>query len=140
MFREQASWRRVRAQGPMTIAIPAHEHWREAFGDCRDHSPRARFRHYVFPRHSMSNSESRLELILKVDSDAERDIVMERLRQLGFDPLAMKVGVLLGGDIASLRRLIPTLTGTAIGSLPVPTDLAPAVRSIHVFGPRSLHL
>jgi len=88
----------------------------------------------------MSNSESRLELILKVDSDAERDIVMERLRQLGFDPLAMKVGVLLGGDIASLRRLIPTLTGTAIGSLPVPTDLAPAVRSIHVFGPRSLHL
>jgi hypothetical protein len=92
------------------------------------------------PWHSMSNAELHLELILKVGSDAERDSVMERLRQLGFDPLAMKVGVLLAGDVESLRRLIPTLTGAEIGSLPVPTDLAPAVRSIHVFGPRSVHL
>jgi hypothetical protein len=88
----------------------------------------------------MSTSERRLELILEVSSDAERDSVMERLRQLGFDPLAMKVGVLLAGDIESLRRLIPTLTGAEIGSLPVPTNLSPAVRSIHVFGPRSVHL
>jgi len=88
----------------------------------------------------MSTAERRLELILEVGSDAERDSVMERLRQLGFDPLAMKVGVLLAGDIESLRRLIPTLTGAEIGSLPVPTDLSPAVRSIHVFGPRSLHV
>jgi len=88
----------------------------------------------------MSTAERRLELILKVGSDAERDSVMERLRQLGFDPLAMKVGVLLAGDIESLRRIIPTLHGAEIGSLPVPTDLSPAVQSIHVFGPRSPHI
>jgi hypothetical protein len=88
----------------------------------------------------MSTAETRLELILEVGSDAERDSVIERLRQLGFDPLAMKVGVLLAGDIESLRRLIPTLTGAEIGLLPVPTDLAPAVRAIRVFGPRSLHI
>jgi hypothetical protein len=88
----------------------------------------------------MSTAKTRLELILEVGSDAEQDSVMERLRQLGFDPLAMKVGVLLAGDIGSLRRLIPTLTGAEIGVLPVPTDLAPAVRSIRVFGPRSLHI
>jgi hypothetical protein len=86
----------------------------------------------------MSTAETRLELILEARSDAERDSVIEHLRQLGFDPLAIKVGVLLAGDIESLRRLIPTLTGAEIGSLPVPTDLAPAVRSIRVFGPRSL--
>jgi hypothetical protein len=88
----------------------------------------------------MSTAERHLELILEVGSDAERDSLMKHLRQLGFDPLAMKVGVLLAGDIESLCRLIPTLTGAEIGSLPVPSDLAPTVRSIQVFGPRSVHI
>jgi hypothetical protein len=88
----------------------------------------------------MPNAERHLELILEVGSDAERDSIMVRLGQLGFEPLAMKVGVLLAGNIDSLRRLIPTLTGAETGSLPVPTDLRPAVRSIRVFGPRSVCL
>jgi hypothetical protein len=87
----------------------------------------------------MSDAQRHLELILEVGSDAERDNVMARLRKLGFDPLVMKVGVLLAGDISSLRRLIPTLTGAEIESLPVPPDLGPAVRSIRVFGPRSVY-
>jgi hypothetical protein len=87
----------------------------------------------------MSDAQRHLELILEVGSDPEREYVMARLRQLGFDPLLMKVGVLLAGDISSLRRLIPTLTGAEIECLPVPPDLAPAVRSIRVFGPRSVH-
>lgn len=88
----------------------------------------------------MSDAQRHLELILEVGSDSERDSVMARLWQLGFDPLVMKVGVLLAGDISALRRLIPTLTGAESGSLPVPPDLAPAVRSIQVFGPRSVRL
>jgi hypothetical protein len=88
----------------------------------------------------MSDAQRHLELILEVSSDPERDKVMARLRQLGFDPLVMKVGVLLGGDISALRRLIPTLTGAEIESVPVPPDLVPAVRSIRVFGPRSVNL
>lgn len=88
----------------------------------------------------MVTAERRLELVLEVGSDAERESVLVRLRQLGFDPLTMKVGILLAEDIQSLRRLLPTLTGAEIGSLPVPPDLAPAVRSIRVFGPRSVHL
>lgn len=87
----------------------------------------------------MSDAQRHLELILEVGSDPERDNVLARLRKLGFDPLAMKAGVLLAGDISSLRRLIPTLTGAEIESLPVPPDLEPAVRSIRVFGPRSVH-
>jgi len=87
----------------------------------------------------MSDAQRHLELILEVGSDPEREYVMARLRGLGFDPLLMKVGVLLAGDISSLRRLIPTLTGAEIERLPVPPDLAPAVRSIRVFGPRSVH-
>src|SRR5690348_13398087 len=90
--------------GTKTKTIGVSLERREAFGGYGDDSQRVRYRHTSYPRLPMSTAERHLELILEVGSDAERDSVMKRLRQLGFDPLAMKVGVLLAGDIESLRR------------------------------------
>jgi hypothetical protein len=80
-----------------------------------------------------------LELVLETLPDADRDQLEKLLRARGFDPLPMKVGVLLSSELDALRKLLPGLAGTEVGELPVPEELRHAVRSVRIFKPRSLH-
>jgi hypothetical protein len=80
-----------------------------------------------------------IELILELFPDADRDKVAQHLRGIGFDPLPMKAGILLSAEVEDLRRILPALSGNEIGELSVPDELSKAVRSIHIFKPRSPH-
>jgi ribosomal 50S subunit-associated protein YjgA (DUF615 family) len=80
-----------------------------------------------------------LELVLETLPGADRDLLHELLRAKGFDPLPMKVGLLLSGELEALGKLLPGLVGTETGELPIPEELKNAVRSIRIFKPRSLH-
>ena len=64
-----------------------------------------------------------LELVLEALPGADRDRLQDYLRGQGFDPLPMKVGLLLSADLESLKRLLPTLAGTESGELAVPQEL-----------------
>lgn len=81
----------------------------------------------------------RLELIVEALPGADRDQLSAYLRSQGFDPVPMKVGVLLSDDIERLQKLLPTLSGTEQGEIAIPEALTHAVRSIRISKPRSLH-
>ena len=78
-----------------------------------------------------------LELILEILPGADRDKLQSDLRAQGFDPLPMKIGILLAGDLDALRKVVPTLSG--VDEVTVPDNLKHVVRAIHVVKPRRLH-
>ena len=80
-----------------------------------------------------------VELFLETLPGADRDRLQEQLRARGFDPLPMKTGFMLGAEIEALGKLLPELTGTETGELPIPAEMRDTVRSIRRFKPRSLH-
>jgi hypothetical protein len=80
-----------------------------------------------------------IELLLKIRAGADHDGLLALLRARGFDPLPMTAGVLLASERDALRALLPGLTGSETGELPIPGELRSAVESIRVFKPRSFH-
>jgi hypothetical protein len=80
-----------------------------------------------------------VELLIEVLPGANRDRLQESLRARGFDPLPMKAGFLLGAELEDIRKLLPGLTGTETGELPIPAEMQDTVRSIRRFKPRSFH-
>jgi hypothetical protein len=84
-------------------------------------------------------TQEHVELILEELPGIDRERFHERLRARGFEPLPMKVGVLVAGTVGALRALVPTLSGTQTDEVSIPSDLQDAVRSIRVVKPKSLH-
>ena len=80
-----------------------------------------------------------VELLLETSPGADRDQLQRLLRAIGLDPLPMKAGIVLSAEVEVLRKLLPGLSGTETGELPVPDELKNAVRSIRIFKPRSFH-
>ena len=80
-----------------------------------------------------------IELLLETLPGADRHWLQQYLSSRGFDPLPMKVGFLLSAELEAVAKLLPGLTGTETGELPIPAELKDTVRSIRLFKPRSLH-
>jgi hypothetical protein len=80
-----------------------------------------------------------VELLVELQREADREAVQALLRARGFEPLPMKAGILLGGEVEALRQLLPGFDETATGPHPVPELLKDTVRSIRMFKPRSFH-
>ena len=80
-----------------------------------------------------------LEILLELLPDADRDELQRQLRGVGLDPLPMKAGILLSAEHEDLKRLLPQLSGTETGAIPVPDQLKKLVGAIRIFKPRSLH-
>ena len=78
-----------------------------------------------------------VELLLETLPGANRDRLQEYLRAQGFDPLPMKAGFLLGAELEALGKLLPGLTGTETGELPIPAEMKDTVRSIRETNQRS---
>ena len=80
-----------------------------------------------------------VELLIESLPDADRAQTEQLLRQLGFDPVPMKVGFLLAGEVTALKRLFPTLTGSETNVIATPETLRTYVQSVRLFKPRSLY-
>lgn len=78
------------------------------------------------------------ELVVEAHPDADRPLLEQELRSRGLQPIPMRVGFLVGGEIRDLRRLAPALAPETT-DVPIEPSLRPLVRAIQVMRPRTLH-
>ncbi|MBW8843443.1 MAG: hypothetical protein JF607_00530 [Burkholderiales bacterium] len=77
-----------------------------------------------------------LELIAETQADVDLDPLVRHLQAQGVQAMPMTVGLLVSGDVAQLRAILPGLTGADQDEVEVPESLRHAVKFIHVVKPR----
>jgi hypothetical protein len=92
-----------------------------------------------YQRKAAAMAAKHIELIVETYTGVDAKHLQERLHHGGIETMPMKVGLLLAGEVSSLRAAIPSLTGEEQDDITVPEYLKDAVKAIRIVKPRSLH-